>query len=99
MLTRRTLVAFVASALFAAALGAQAVRSATPTETIASLQRGLIAVAREQPNAALEERYRALEPLIVATHDLPYIAEFALRRQWSSLSERIDSDTSRRFSA
>ena len=47
----------------------------------------MIAVAREQSNASLEERYRALEPLIVATHDLPYIAEFALRRQWGSLAE------------
>jgi phospholipid transport system substrate-binding protein len=59
----------------------------SPTATITSLQQGLVAVAREQPNASLEERYRALEPLIVATHDLPYIAEFALRRQWSALVE------------
>ena len=36
-------------------------------------------------NATVEERYRALEPAIVKTHDLPYIAEFALRRQWATL--------------
>ena len=40
-----------------------------------------------QARARSSERYRALEPLIVATHDLPYIAEFALRRQWGSLAE------------
>ena len=58
----------------------------SPAATITSLQRGLIAAARDE-NAPIDERYRALEPLIVATHNLPYIAEFALRRQWSSLGE------------
>ncbi len=59
----------------------------TPEATIATLQRGLIALSQQSPRAALEERYKALEPLIVATHDLPYIAEFALRRQWPQLAE------------
>jgi phospholipid transport system substrate-binding protein len=48
-----------------------------------------------EPDASLERRYEVLEPLILATHDLPYIAEFALRRQWPELSE---SDR-RRFTA
>jgi phospholipid transport system substrate-binding protein len=52
--------------------------------TIAALQQGLIAASR---SASIDERFRTLEPLIAATHDLPYIAEFALRRQWSSLAE------------
>jgi phospholipid transport system substrate-binding protein len=59
----------------------------TPAATIETLQQGLIAAASERANATLEERYRALEPVILATHDLPYIAEFALRRQWSSLAD------------
>ena len=59
----------------------------TPEATIASLQQGLIAAANAPVNTTLEQRYRALEPVIVATHDLPYIAEFALRRQWSSLGD------------
>jgi len=58
----------------------------SPVATVATLQRGLIEAA-ERPGTTIEERYRALEPLIVATHDLPYIAEFALRRQWSGLAE------------
>ena len=61
------------------------IRTGSPAATIASLQQGLVEVARGKPAATIDERYRALEPLIVATHDLPYIAEFALRRQWSSL--------------
>jgi phospholipid transport system substrate-binding protein len=56
----------------------------SPVATVTSLQQGLIEAARA---ASVDERYRVLEPLIVATHDLPYIAEFALRRQWSSLAE------------
>ncbi len=57
----------------------------TPEATVASLHDGLAALAASEPRASVEERYRALEPLIVATHDLPYIAEFALRRQWPAL--------------
>ena len=74
-------------AIAASGVEAQAWKTDSPAATITSLQQGLIAVAREQSNASLDERYRALEPLIVATHDLPYIAEFALRRQWASLAE------------
>lgn len=59
----------------------------TPTAAVATLQQGLIGVSQQLPNASVDERYKALEPLIVATHDLPYIAEFALRRQWPQLSE------------
>jgi len=67
----------------------------SPVATIESLQQGLIAVVREKAGAPIEDRYAELEPLIVATHDLPYIAEFALRRQWPSLPE----DEQRRFNA
>jgi phospholipid transport system substrate-binding protein len=59
----------------------------SPTATITTLQQGLIAAAGAPENAALEQRLAALEPIVVATHDLPYIAEFALRRQWASLAE------------
>jgi phospholipid transport system substrate-binding protein len=71
-----------------AALGAQAAEFATdtPDATIATLHGGLVELSKGAPRATLEERYAALEPLIDATHDLPYIAEFALRRQWPALS-------------
>jgi phospholipid transport system substrate-binding protein len=59
----------------------------TPEATIATLQQNLVAAGSGSASATTEQRYRALEPAIVATHDLPYIAEFALRRQWSSLTE------------
>jgi phospholipid transport system substrate-binding protein len=72
-----------AGALFALEGGAAELATESPVATIATLQAGLIAAAKP----TIEERYRALEPLIVATHDLPYIAEFALRRQWPALTE------------
>src|SRR2546430_9263636 len=37
--------------------------------------------------ASAGNRYRAPDPLMESTHDLPYIAAFALRKQWPSLSE------------
>jgi phospholipid transport system substrate-binding protein len=66
---------------------APAIATDTPAATVESLHRGLVALSRDRPNADLAERFRALEPLIEETHDLPYIAEFALRRQWPMLSE------------
>jgi phospholipid transport system substrate-binding protein len=36
--------------------------------------------------AAVDERYRRLDPVVTATHDLPYIAELTIRREWASLS-------------
>lgn len=88
MLARREFLAMAAAALVAHA-GAQTARPATdsPAATVTSLQQGLVATVRDRPNASLDERYAALEPLVLATHDLRYIAEFALRRQWSTLAE------------
>ena len=74
----------MAGALVALEGGAAELATESPAATITTLQAGLIAAAAQQ---AIDERYRALEPLIMATHDLPYIAEFALRRQWASLTE------------
>jgi phospholipid transport system substrate-binding protein len=65
----------------------EAVATDTPAATIASLQQALMAASGRTSSSTVEQRYRALEPVIVATHDLPYIAEFALRRQWPSLTE------------
>ncbi|HZF31992.1 MAG TPA: ABC transporter substrate-binding protein [Gammaproteobacteria bacterium] len=69
----------------ATAFGAE-LATDTPGATIATLHRGLVDLSAKQPNASLDERYGALVPLVEATHDLPYIAEFALRRQWPTLS-------------
>jgi phospholipid transport system substrate-binding protein len=88
-MSRRLFVAACALAIVAVAGRGHGAEIAvdTPEATVASLQQGLIAAASAPANAAIEQRYRALEPVIVATHDLPYIAEFALRRQWPSLGE------------
>ena len=64
-----------------------AISTSTPSATIDSLQNALVAASRDAAQATVSERYRMLEPSIVATHNLAYIAEFALRRQWASLTE------------
>jgi phospholipid transport system substrate-binding protein len=86
---RRLFLTGSALAVVAVAYGGHAAEIAvdTPEATIATLQRGLIDAASAPATATLEQRYRALEPVIVATHNLPYIAEFALRRQWGSIAE------------
>lgn len=88
MIARRVLVLGLVALVAASAIGRQVAAAEwstdTPAATIASLQQGLVAAAK---TSTIAERYAALEPLIVATHNLPYIAEFALRRQWPSLSD------------
>ncbi len=73
-------------ALAASAAGAELAID-SPAATIATLETGLVAAASERPDVTIDERYRTLEPLILATHNLPYIAEFALRRQWAALGD------------
>lgn len=81
----------VLAALGLTAAGARAddgtIATDTPEATVASLHRGLIAAAQAHPGANVDARYHALEPLVEQTHDLAYIAEFALRKQWPMLSE------------
>jgi|SRR5688572_19819093 len=100
MTNRRALFLYAALAASAfvgwrAAADDVAVSTNTPSATIASLQQALIAASRDAAEATVEARYRVLEPSIVATHNLPYVAEFALRRQWASLAE----DEKQRFIA
>jgi phospholipid transport system substrate-binding protein len=63
----------------------QAIRTDTPESTIEALHAGLIEAARDR-SADVRRRYEALRPVILATHDLPFIAEFTIRRQWASLT-------------
>jgi phospholipid transport system substrate-binding protein len=89
-MTRRTSVAVLTLALlFGSARGATAAEwpAGSPEAVVAALQAGLVKAAADRANTSVDARYRALEPVVVATHDLPYIAEFALRRQWPSLAE------------
>ena len=90
-LTSRARSLVAASLLLGAPLAARAADTAiaidTPEATIATLQHGLQALSQQSPHATVDERYKALEPIVLATHDLPYIAEFALRRQWPQLAE------------
>jgi phospholipid transport system substrate-binding protein len=90
MITRRAILAVGLCGL-ALTAGVTDVRAAEGTgsalETVTTLQAALVDTARRLGKAGVTERYRALEPAIVKTHNLPYIAEFALRRQWPMLTD------------
>jgi phospholipid transport system substrate-binding protein len=86
MITRRELLnAGLFLVVASSAFDARA--AASPDATITALQTALAETARQLGDATVAERYRALEPAIVATHNLPYIAEVALRRQWEGLAD------------
>lgn len=72
-----------------------------PVNVVAQLHSGLIDASNTYADATMEERYAALEPLIEETHDLPYIARFAMRRHWADLTDQQRNeymDTFRRLS-
>jgi phospholipid transport system substrate-binding protein len=98
MTSRRVLLLCAIAGAFAIvawqASAEEGVATDSPSATIASLQKALVGV-RDKPNATVQDRYRTLEPVIVKTHNLPYIAEFALRRQWPMLK----MEERQRFSA
>ena len=57
------------------------------TVVVERLQAGIANSPSSADGTSFEQRYAALAPLIDQTHDLPYIARFALRREWSELSD------------
>jgi len=52
-----------------------------------ALHAGLISLGTDEVAASGEARYAALEPLIRSTHDLAFIAERTIRRQWRDLGD------------
>lgn len=57
-----------------------------PRSCIEALHDGLVALSQDPDASATTLRFQRLRPLISATHDLPYIAEFTVRRQWPEFS-------------
>lgn len=57
----------------------------TPLASVTALHAGLIAAARDE-RASVHQRYQLLAPIVSATHDLPFIAQFATRRYWGDFS-------------
>ena len=70
----------------------ESVSRAEPRAVVAQLQSGLVDASNAFADAPVEERYAALEPLIRETHDLPYIARFAMRRYWADLTDQQQSE-------
>ncbi len=59
----------------------------TPLTCVEALHEGLTSLSLEQGPVGLAQRFQRLEPLIVATHDLPFIAEFTVRRHWAGFAD------------
>jgi phospholipid transport system substrate-binding protein len=67
--------------------------SATTDSPEAAIEQLWSALENASSASDVEERYRRLDPAVTATHDLPYIAELTIRREWSAL----DPDERQRF--
>ncbi len=59
----------------------------TPMACIEALHHGLISLSLEQNPGGLAQRFQRLEPLIITTHDLRFIAEFTVRRHWARFED------------
>ncbi len=57
-----------------------------PADVVERLHAGLVELSSGSDQASLEQRIERLRPLITATHDLAYIAELTIRREWGGLS-------------
>ena len=77
-----------------AGLAPMVVGAAEPRAVIDELQRGLTELAAV-PGLAFGERMERLEPLLAATHDIPYIARFTVGRHWAG----FDADQQQAFTA
>lgn len=69
----------------------------TPLASVTALHEGLIAAARDEPTS-VRLRYQRLAPIISATHDLPFIAQFATRRYWDDFGSEQREIFIERFS-
>lgn len=59
----------------------------TPEAAIEKLHDGLVEAAATLGDEPINVRYDALLPVVGTTHDLPYIAQLTIRREWAGLSE------------
>jgi len=59
----------------------------TPDAAVERLHAGLVEVAAAHGDEPVTVRYEALLPIVTATHDLPYIAELTIRREWAGLRD------------
>lgn len=62
-------------------------RAAEVEAVVRELHRTLVEAARDAASLTREERYVRIAPVVSATHDLPYIAELTIRRQWRSVDD------------
>lgn len=85
---RIALLAALAATFAAVSLGrAQQSVPPTPEAAVEQLLDGLVSAAQAHGGEPVEARYEALRPVVAATHDLPYIAELTIRREWRDLSD------------
>ena len=56
------------------------------TAVVTRLHAALLGASSGLETGSFEQRYALLEPVITATHDLPYIGRFSMRRYWSDLT-------------
>ena len=60
--------------------------TAMPQDAVERLHEELVAAAEAHGDGPVEARYEALLPVVTATHDLPYIAELTVRREWAEMT-------------
>lgn len=60
---------------------------AEPDAVVSQLQEVLLDSMKEAGALGYSGRYQRLEPVVIASHDLPFIAKTAAGRHWSKLTE------------
>ena len=68
-------------ALCAPAEGAQ------PSQVVEGLQSSLLSVMKQANQLDYEHRYQLLEPIVITSHDLPFIAKVTVGKYWKTFDD------------
>ncbi len=78
--------------LFAGSAGAS-----EPSEVVKTLQTSLIGVMKNADSLGYQGRFEKLEPVVLESHDIPYVARLSVGKYWKTFDEQQRSKLVKTF--
>jgi len=61
--------------------------SSQPSQVVEQLQHSLLSVMKQGDQLDYEHRYQLLEPIVIKSHDLPFIAKVTVGKYWRTFDD------------
>jgi len=58
-----------------------------PSEVVKTLQNSLVGVMKDAETLGYQGRYEKLEPVVVASHDIPYVVRIVVGKYWKTFDD------------